>query len=191
MTPGDRQAFAELMVGLGETYGEPVSDARMEIYFAALADLDLAAVRLAATVHVRTSKFFPRPAEIRELVGGTVEDRAEIAWAGVVNLVRKHGWLGVDGRGKPPAFEDDATRRAALELFGGWTALCEQLPGAGSPAFLGTAKQFKALYGAYARRERALPPGEAGRELSAGETRAALGNLKLELQARNLPTGAL
>lgn len=191
MTDADRATFATLMFGLGETYNEPISDARMEIYFSALSDLSIDAVHQAASAHVRGSKFFPKPAEIRELVGGAVEDRAEIAWATVVNLVRRHGWLGVDGRGKPPAFEDDATRRAALELFGGWTALCEQLPGAGSPAFLGTAKQFKALYGAYARRDLALPAGETGRELSAGEARAALGSLKLELQKRNLPTGSL
>jgi hypothetical protein len=181
----------ELMVGLGETFNEPVSDARMEIYFAALADLDIETVRAAANAHGRGSRFFPKPVEIRELVAGNVEDRAEVAWNAVVNLVRRVGYPGADGRGKAPEFPDDATRRAALELFGGWVALCEQLPGAGSPAFIGTAKQFRALYGAYARREAALPPGERGRELSHGESVAALRLVKTELEKRGLPAKGL
>lgn len=191
MTDADREPFMLLMVGLGETYNEPVSDARMEIYFAALADLDIEAVRAAANAHARASKFFPKPAEIREIVGGNVEDRAELAWNAVVNLVRRYGYPGVDGRGGAPSFPDEATRRAALELFGGWPALCEQLPGAGSPAFIGTAKQFRALYGAYARRDAALPPGEQGRELTHGEAVAALSDIKTQLQKCGLPTGAL
>lgn len=191
MTNADRVPFMELMVGLGETYNEPVSDARMEIYFSAMSDFDIETVRAAANAHARNSKFFPKPAELRELVGGNVEDRAEIAWNAVVGLVRRYGYPGADGRGGAPEFPDEATRRAALELFGGWVALCEQLPGAGSPAFIGTAKQFRALYGAYARRGAALPPGETGRELTASEAKAALGNLKVALQKRGLPTGSL
>lgn len=180
-----------LMLGLGETFGEPVSDARMEIYFAALADLDLDVVRVAVSSVVRGSTFFPRPAEIRNAAAGNVEDRAEVAWSAVVNLVRRVGYPGVDGRGTAPPFPDEATKRAALELFGGWVALCEQLPGVGSPAFIGTAKQFRALYGAYARRDAALPPGETGHELTAGAACAALVDLKAQLQQRGLPTGAL
>lgn len=185
MTNADRAEFAALMLGLGETYGEPVSDARMEIYFAALADLELAEVRAAATAAVKGSTFFPRPSEIRELVAGRVEDRAELAWLDVVRLVRRVGYPGTDGRGKPPAFHDEVARRAALELFGGWVALCERLPAAGTPEFLGTAKQFKALYAAQDRTALAeLPP-------SREEAIAILGGVKAELQKRGLPTGAL
>lgn len=191
MTDHDRAEFATLMLGLGETYGEPVSDARMEIYFAALADLELDAVRAAATAAVRGSVFFPRPAEIRDLVAGKVEDRAELAWMAVVGLVRRYGYPGINGRGAAPEFPDDQTRRAAMELFGGWSALCSQLAAVGTPEFLGTAKQFKALYGAASRRDAALPPGETGRELTADEARAALHSVKVELQKRGLPTGAL
>lgn len=188
MTDADRQAFAELMLGLGETFGEPVSDARMEIYFAALADLELADVRVAATAAVRGSSFFPRPAEIRELIAGKAEDRAEFAWLALVKIVRGFGYYREPERSDWP---DEQLRRAALELFGGWKSLCAQLPAAGTPEFLGTAKQFKSLYAAAARREACLPPLETGRELSAGEASTALANLKGQLQKRGLPTGAL
>lgn len=180
MTQHDRQAFALFMLGLGEVYGESVSDTRMELYFAALVDLPLESIRAAATVHVRTQKFFPRPAELREAVGGTTEDRAELAWTKLLSLIRTRGWV------NPPDWDDDVLRRAACDLYGGWQALCENLPVAG-PELLGMAKQFKAAYAAYCRREIrqiALPP-------SREEARAALSGLKAELEKRGLPTGSL
>lgn len=170
MTENDRVPFAEFMLALGETYGEQVTDARMEIYFGALSDLPLIDIRRAATIHVRTQKFFPRPSELREAMTGSVEDRADLAWVQLLQLVRHVGYLGT-----PDFGGDVALQRAALEMFGGWTALCSNLPAQG-PELLGYAKQFKATYQAYDNRaaREALPPGETGRELSHGESVAAL-----------------
>lgn len=157
MTEQDRQPFAELLIGIGETYGEPVSEMRMEIYFRALEDLSLDAVRSAANSHVRSSKFFPRPAELREAVSGSVDDQAELAWAHVQREVRRVGYTG------RPRFPDVATARAALELYGGWQQLCANLPASG-PELLGFRKQFVATYRAYASRDTriALPPSVMG-----------------------------
>ena len=174
------------MVGIGETYGEPVSSARMEIYFRALEDFPIAAIRLAATAHVKHAKFFPRPAELREAIAGSVDDRAEAAWTTVTSLVRRYGYTGIDGKGKAPAFPDEATRRAALELYGGWGNLCANLPATG-PELLGTAKLFKASFSAYARRDQVqplLPP-------SRDEARQCLHDVKVALVERGLPTGNL
>lgn len=159
MTAQDRERFATLMLGLGETYGEPVSEARMEIYFRALEDVDFAAVNAAANIHVRQSKFFPRPSELREAIEGSPDDAAELAWVELLRAVRRIGYYGT------PTFEDDAMRRAALEMFGGWRALCSKLPGEG-PELLGCAKNFKALYKAYMHREELTAP-----VLSAAEMR--------------------
>lgn len=153
MTEQDRGPFAQLMLGIGETYGEPVSDTRMEIYFRALSDLSLDAIRTAANVHVRSQKFFPRPAELREAIEGNMDDRAELAWAHVQNEVRRVGYNGT------PSWPDEATRRAAMELYGGWIRLCSNLPAYG-PELLGFAKQFKATFRSYAARDvRELQPG--------------------------------
>lgn len=190
MTDQDRGTFATLMLGLGETYGEPVSAARMEIYFAALADLELDAIREAATAHVRSSKFFPRPSELLEAVEGPAAERAELAWMAMLSLVRRYGWPGIDGKGTPPPFPDEATRAAAMTMYGGWGALCAKLPGEG-PELLGAAKLFKSSYVAYdgqAKRGAVLP---AGREAGRLEARDALVGLKSELQKRGLPTGQL
>lgn len=189
MTNMDRPAFATFMLGLGETYGEPVSDARMEIYFAALAELDLEEIRQAATAHVKLQKFFPRPSELRDAVFGASEDRADLRWNDMLRIVRRFGYH------QPPpddAWPDEATKRAALDLYGGWRGLCSSLPGEG-PELLGAAKLFKASYIAYDRRaqRQGLPPGETGRELTRLEAQNALSALKVQLKQRGLPTGVL
>ena len=94
MTATDRRAFAGLMQGLGEAFNEPVSEQRAAIYFAALEDLDIDALKAAVIAHVRIGKFFPRPAELREHVFGNVEDRAELAWSHLLAEVRRVGWTG-------------------------------------------------------------------------------------------------
>ncbi len=191
MTNADRPAFAVLMLGLGETYGEAISDARMEIYFAALADLELRDVRMAANAHVRLEKFFPRPAELRSALQGSAEDRADLAWQAVLALVRRHGYY------NPPAddaWPDAVTRKAALNLYGGWRSLCEKLPGEG-PELLGAAKLFKATFRAYDGHAQrlGLPAGDVddGGELTPAQARARLDDLKTQLRARGLPDHGL
>lgn len=169
MTAADSKAFAAILHGLAEIYGEAVSPLRAELYFRALDDLSLEDVKRAANLHSRRSKFFPKPAELREAVTGPVEDRAELAWSAVLKLVRRCGYYQEPAREDWP---DEQTRRAAMELYGGWHRLCEALPGEGV-GLVTAAKQFKATYGAYARREEyewaELPPSreEAKRVLSA------------------------
>jgi hypothetical protein len=180
VTATDRAAFAGLMNGLGEAFNEPVSNARARIYFEALEDLPIDALRVAVLAHVRSGKFFPRAAELRDAVLGNVEDQAEIAWQHVLREVRRVGWTGV------PSWPDEATKAAALGLFGGrWRQLCEYLPAAG-PELLGFRKQFVASYGAAARQAAALalPP-------SREEAKAVLGDLKAQLTKRGLKTGKL
>jgi hypothetical protein len=183
VTPQDKPAFATMMVATGELFNRTLSPLVLEMQYTVLADLELEDIQRAVTAHVRTKTFFPTPAEIREAINGSAEDRAELAWVAVQRLVRSHGWANPP---KPEMWPNEATRRAAMELYGGWTALCENLP-AGGPEMLGTAKLFKACFAAYARRDDravALLPGK-------DDARKALSNLKQELAARGLPAGKL
>lgn len=148
MTNRDRGRFAELIGALAETFDESLSVLRLEIYFEALGDLELGTVERAVIEAARTLKFFPKPAELRALIEGSPEDRAELAWMEVLQQVRFVGYYGT------PTFTDPAITRAIRDLFGGWPALCERLPGDG-PELLGWAKQFKTVYGVYQKRERA------------------------------------
>ena len=172
--------FGVMLLAMGEAFNEPVSEVRAEVFCRALEDLPFEAVKEAAQVHIRTSPFFPKPADLRQLVLGNVEDQAEFAWQHVLREVRRVGWVG------KPSWPDDVTERAALGLFGGsWRALCENLP-AGGPELLGYRKQFCSIFGATARQALA---GELGP--SRNEARAALEDLKKQLAARGLSTGEL
>lgn len=147
MTNHDRQAFGAAMFALGDTFNEPVTDIRIEAYFDALSDLEAPQVLVAAKRAIAECRYFPRPVELREMVEGTADDAAEMAWNEMRALVRRVGYYGV------PEFPDEATRRAAMELYGGWRALCSSLPCEG-PEFLGARKAFIASYKAYMGRER-------------------------------------
>jgi len=68
MIETDLPAFAESMAALGVTFGEEISFERGRLYFEALRDLPLEEVRQAVLAGIRRSKFFPRPAELREFV---------------------------------------------------------------------------------------------------------------------------
>jgi hypothetical protein len=155
MRDEDRAAFARMLFAVGDTFNEPVSELRAEAYFDALNDLPIADVLAAGRRAIAESRFFPRPVELREMIDGTMDEAAEIAWGKVQRLVRSVGYTGT------PAWPDEPTRRAALELYGGWVRLCSSLPADG-PELLGYRKQFVATYKAYAARDRremaALPP---------------------------------
>jgi hypothetical protein len=180
MTERDREAFADVLCGLGDTFNEPVSAVRMEVYFQALSDLTLEQINQAALLHAKSSRFFPKPVELREAIAGSVTDRADEAWAQLLMLVRRVGYTG------KPEWLDPVLERTAKELYGGWQALCARLPSEG-PELLGQAKLFKATYAAYARRASvdrlALP--------SRDDAKTLLANLKRDLDARSLPAPGL
>lgn len=139
MTDADRMSFAEAMHVLGETFNEPVSDVRTEGYFDALREFPMVDVASAVRMALRTCKFFPRPVELRELITGKSEDRADAAWGELVREVRRVGYIG------QPQFADARVMRAIRETWGTWQRLCETLPNEG-PELVGWIKQFKAAY---------------------------------------------
>jgi len=158
MTEQDRPAFALVLHALGEAFNEPVSELRAEAYFDALSDLELDEVQQAARAAIRTQTFFPRPVELRSIIDGSQQDRAEAAWLDLLRMVRRIGYYGT------PTFDDEGLRRAVIDVFGGWKACCERLPADG-PELLGVAKQFKAAYSVMERRElsaRQLPTSIVG-----------------------------
>lgn len=175
-TSAQEQHFVEMLFAMGELFNESVSTVRAEMFCRAVEDLPFEAIAGAAHAHIKTSAFFPKPAELRAFVEGNIDDRAEIAWQSVLREIRRVGYYG------RPTWPDEATERAATGLFGGsWRALCEHLP-AGGPELLGYRKQFVASYGATARQTLAgaLPP---------SRTKGLLTALKEQLTAFGLPPG--
>lgn len=66
MTDSDRPRFAECIATLSATYAVTVSKARATAYFVALADLSIEAVAGGIERHIRESRYFPTPADLRE-----------------------------------------------------------------------------------------------------------------------------
>lgn len=150
MTIDDRPRFAELLFALAETFDETISEMRAEIYFRAVCGHAIESIEVAMVEAARTMKFFPKPAELLAFIEGDPADDAELAWSTVVCQVRALGYLG------KPQFDDDAITRAIADVFGSWQGLCEKLPADG-PELLGWAKQFKATYLVYRKREPRRP----------------------------------
>lgn len=65
MTDRDRPRFAECMATLATVFAEDVSTARATAYFVALSDVEIESVVGAVEEHIRQSRFFPKPAELR------------------------------------------------------------------------------------------------------------------------------
>ena len=69
MTNQDTDKFAKLLTILSDTFGEPLTELRVETYFEALYDMPIAKVQNAMKRAIRELDFFPKPAELRRLGG--------------------------------------------------------------------------------------------------------------------------
>lgn len=105
MIDADRAEFAKVMLGMQEIYGQKLSRAAIELYWAALADWTLDAFQAAAAQLLRTSRFLPRPADFAELRKAAAGQNADTAWD---ELIHAHGEC------------SDAVGARALRSLGGW-----------------------------------------------------------------------
>ena len=142
--PEDVTAFVVELGKTAELFGEIMSESRALLYFEALVDLPLETVRAGLIQARRASKFFPKPAELRELVTGSVEDRARAAWRRVLGAIEHVGtYESVDFR--------DRMIHAVVEAMGGWdgTWAWDRADG---PELLGLERDFVSLYRLYCQR---------------------------------------
>lgn len=120
MDTADNVQFRNRLVGLAEVFDAKLSPQRVALYFEALRDLDFAAVVGGLNQAVRVCKFFPRPAEIRTLILGDSEDRAEEAWMAFKAAMK------VAGSYASLSVHDAALGETILAMFGSWPAACAQ-----------------------------------------------------------------
>lgn len=121
MQEHDKKAFAELMVGLGEYYSVEVSRQKMLMYWQGLSCYDLPDVQRAFAQHMRNpgnGRFFPKIADVAEILDGGSKDRAAVAWSKVHNAVRTIGPY-------QSVVFDDPLIHCVLRDMGGWIALCD------------------------------------------------------------------
>ena len=73
MNTKGKQEFAELVTGIAEVYGQPITQAGLRIWWGALEDYELAQVQAAFTAHSKDTErgtFMPRPADIVRQIDG-------------------------------------------------------------------------------------------------------------------------
>src|SRR5262249_36682570 len=146
MTKEDAIRFAKAFGLLAEAFGEGISSTRTKVYFRALGDLDIAQVERAIDMVVRDCKFFPKPAELREMIEGSQDDRAQQAWIALKKIApRFANW--------PSLYcEDPATAQAILATFGSWLACAEFLNTCSAEMEASKQKEFLRNYRTESRR---------------------------------------
>lgn len=117
MEKADDQKFAGLMAMLSTALGKENTELKVEVYYGALKDFSIKDVEQAVYLAIKTLKFFPKIAELRELIEGDPESRALMAWR-----------IAVDERDYYHSieFDDPIIHYCIVELFGDWMSFCEK-----------------------------------------------------------------
>ena len=128
MNDNDKKKFQEIMMAAGEVYSREITKPLLKIYFSALSDLSIEQVSNSFMQHIKSpdqsGSFFPKPAEIIKRATGSTEqnkiavnDRANMAWACILDAIAKIGPYG-------KLSLKDMQAMAAVKSIGGWTSLC-------------------------------------------------------------------
>lgn len=119
MTEKDFDEFENVISGVGDLYGKKMSEWGLSIWWEALKNYDMKAVRDALSKHVRnpdTGQFMPKPADVVKMIGGSTVDSALVAWTKVDKAVRQVGSY------TDVVFDDPVIHRV-IDDMGGWIAL--------------------------------------------------------------------
>lgn len=115
----DQTRFIVALGALASTFGREVDEALIMGFEMGLEGLTTEQIERSVALAVRTKKFFPSPAELRELAGEVPSgERAVVAWDAFAQAVSKHGYYdSVDF--------DDPVINATIRNLGGWQRVCQ------------------------------------------------------------------
>jgi hypothetical protein len=139
----DRIKFSELMMGLGEMYGQQITEFMTEMYYNTLMGYEYEELEQAVNRVVRIHKYhtLPKPAEIIECLEGSQDDKSLVAWLDVKKAIEKGGYYA------SIQFADPIIPQCINDL-GGWMEFCS-LPAEEEPFIQ---KRFMDLYRVYLKR---------------------------------------
>ncbi len=132
-----RKTFLSGMAACGAVFEKDINSTILQdIYWNILKNYNDEDVERSFKMAVDKCKFFPRPAELIEFIVGDSKKNADIKWAGIMELMRKH-----EGLRNEKVMVDGATAFAVRNM-GGWSDLTmmntDKLPF--------QAPRFRALY---------------------------------------------
>lgn len=125
MTPNDRKAFIEVVIGFAELKGKQLSAPALELYWRSLQHWGLEDFKVAAEHLLRTCEFMPLPKDFENLRKAGRPTTGE-AWAQVLAFARKGFVLWEGGgasRNSAVGEPDDPVVNRAVEMVGGYRAI--------------------------------------------------------------------
>jgi hypothetical protein len=115
----DKQRFLRNLCQLADVMREPeLSEARQMAYVQVFSKYDDEQLEQAMFKAMTTLKWFPKPAELIELLEGKREDAALVAWEKLQEAVRRAG------RFQSVMFDDPKIARV-VDAIGGWSHVCD------------------------------------------------------------------
>jgi hypothetical protein len=113
----DRKIIAGCVAMLAECFGRQTTDATFAAYELGLRGLTAEEIQLATQSALERCKFMPTPAELRQMLFGTPDERAERAWSVVRDTIERH-------RSHTDGFDfGNPAIHAAIRGMGGWEEL--------------------------------------------------------------------
>jgi hypothetical protein len=135
----DIPKFTQCLLVLGEVFSEQISEIRLEAYRVALDGYELSAIEGAINRAIGSAKFFPKPAELIELMEGSHDDRAGQAWRVLLDATS-------DGGNASVKFLDPAAAVAVDVTFGGYLPAARMLREADQPMVAHYRKSYMQAY---------------------------------------------
>lgn len=141
MNPADRTEFFKALAATGDLYQSTISENASLLYWEALAEYDINAVKRALTRHLRhpdRGRFMPKPADIILQIEGSTDDQASVAWSQVIHAIGEVGGY------ESVRFSDRLIHRIIGDLGGWW-----YLTGLPTETLEFKRREFIALYRQY------------------------------------------
>lgn len=109
----DIERLTKNLLVLADVLGAELSEMKLAFYVEALSEFSDDQIDVAVVRAGKTLKWFPKPVELIELLTGSSEERAIMAWDSVLMALQRHG------TGMSILWEDGRIAKA-IQMMGGW-----------------------------------------------------------------------
>jgi hypothetical protein len=109
--------YKEYMTILCEIYDRPLSNMMKDLYWKVLEPFTDEQCEAAFKEIIYSNRFFPKPADFREVLCGKAANKATEAWLEVLNSVARIG-------NYQSVKFDDPVIHSVIQVMGGWPQLC-------------------------------------------------------------------
>jgi len=115
----DKKLFLQSLNSLESAFGEKLSEDRAKIYWDILKGYSDLEIKKAVVRSIRELKFFPKIFEIIEIIEGSTEDEAEVAWLILKEKIERYGgYMSI-------SFPENPVIGSVVKVLGGWIIICD------------------------------------------------------------------